>query len=364
MTTPVNLTLDAASAVLLLLTAAPFFARYRRPSAWSRRLVYLILAIAFHFLASCRRVATHAALLSNAGREDFTAAAVFALVLDVISAAALALCILCDEDGAMRVAGRKKPVSVIQIVAAIVPSAAAAPFVAPLDGVGLPSFFYAVSLQLLSQILQYDERRELQDREEQLDVRQARLLAEQMQPHFIFNSLSTIEALCVIDPEAAAQCVDDFAGYLRGNIDAMTLEDPIPFGKELEHIKQYVALERADPGRQFDMVYELNTTDFVLPALTVQPIVENAIKHGALTRRDGSGRVLLRTEELGEMIRIVVEDNGLGEKPEEKQAEHVKVGMKNVEYRLSRQCGGTFHIRYGENGARAVITIPKNRSRR
>lgn len=361
MNASVNLALEGTTATLLLLTAAPFFSRSRTMSAWPRKLIYLTLALAFHFLAICRKLASNIALVSNTSEEEIFTAGIFALALEALSVLALALCILCDEDGRLRVTGRKKPVSVSQLLEAIMPTALAVPFVIPLDGAEILLFTYAVSLHLISLTFQKDEKKELVLREEQLDVRQARLLTEQMQPHFIFNSLSTIEALCVIDPEAAARCVDDFAGYLRSNIDAMTAEEPIPFSRELEHIKQYVALERADPGRRFEIVYELGTTDFAVPALTVQPIVENAIKHGALTRRDGSGRVLLRTEEVGGLIRIVVEDNGLSGELEEKQKEHISVGIKNVEYRLSRQCGGTFHIRFGADGARAVITVPKNR---
>lgn len=360
MNASVNLTLEGTTAVLLILTAAPFFSRSRTMSAWPRKLIYLTIAIAFHFLAICRKLASNIAVVMSVGEEDIIASGTFALILIAASVLALSLCILCDEDGKLRMRDRSKAVSILQLLEAILPTALAVPFLLPLGGAELLCFTYAVSLHLIAMTMQNDERQELRTREAQLDVQQARLLTEQMQPHFIFNSLSTIEALCVIDPEAAAKCVDDFAGYLRGNIDAMTSEDPIPFGKELEHIGQYVALERADPGRQFEIVYELETKDFLLPGLTVQPIVENAIKHGALTRLDGSGRVLLRTEEVGDLIRIVVEDNGLGESEEEKRAGHVKVGMKNVEYRLSRQCGGTFHFHTGKDGARAVITIPKN----
>ncbi len=362
MNASVNLTLEGTTAVLLLLTAAPFFSRSRTMSAWPRKLICLTVAIAFHFLAICRKLAGNIALLTSTNEEEIFTAGIFALVLEALSVLALALCILCDEDGRLRMTGRKKPVSVSQLLEAILPTALAVPFVLPLDGAEILLFTYALSLHLISMTFQKDEKRELVIREEQLDAQQARMLTEQMQPHFIFNSLSTIEALCIIDPEAAARCVDDFAGYLRGNIDALTAEDLIPFNRELEHIKQYVALERADPSRKFEIVYELGTTDFSLPALTVQPIVENAIKHGALTRLDGTGRVLLRTEEVGALIRITVEDNGRGEADEENKTAHISVGMRNVEYRLNRQCGGTFHIRYGKDGACAVITVPKDRN--
>lgn len=170
---------------------------------------------------------------------------------------------------------------------------------------------WAISLHLIHSLIMIDSEKRLKETERRLDRTRAAQMAVQMQPHFIFNTLSAIESLCQTDPAAAAESVENLSGYLRGNIDGLTSETLIPFDTELRHIRQYVALEQADPSRQFQFDYELDVRDFTLPALTVQPIVENAVKHGALTHRDGTGRALLTTEALGDYIRITVSDNGL-----------------------------------------------------
>ena len=121
-----------------------------------------------------------------------------------------------------------------------------------------------------------------------------------------------------------------------------------------------VALELADPARQFSFDYELEVRDFLLPALTVQPIVENAVKHGALTHRDGTGRVTLATEEAGEYIRIRVEDNGLiPDGLTDEQRERRGIGIESTRRRLAELCGGSLEYAVAENGTKATILIPR-----
>ena len=112
-------------------------------------------------------------------------------------------------------------------------------------------------------------------------------------------------------------------------------------------------------GKEYTNGRELNEKDFKIPALTVQPIVENAVKHGALSRKDGTGKVVVTTENVGQFVRITVADNGIGAAITDKQKQHRNVGLSNARSRIQTQCGGTLTINYGENGTRAVITIPK-----
>ena len=182
-----------------------------------------------------------------------------------------------------------------------------------------------------------------------------------MQPHFIFNSLATIQSLCYTDGEAAADCIDVFGDYLRANIESLSSDKPIPFDDELKHIQKYIELERAAIDFGFDVTFELGVTGFMIPPLTVQPIAENAIKHGALTRRDGTGKVTIKTEDKGESIVITISDNGTGANLTDKQKEHRSVGIENAKKRLAVQCGGTLGVSIGENGCTAVITLPKAR---
>ncbi|MBR1383617.1 MAG: histidine kinase [Ruminococcus sp.] len=195
----------------------------------------------------------------------------------------------------------------------------------------------------------------------ELEQERNKLLVAQIQPHFIFNSLVTVQSLCYTDSDAAAEYIDVFGDYLRANIDSLSSDEPISFESELDHINHYVTLEKAGTDVDFTMVYELHIRDFKIPPLTVQPIVENAIKHGALTRRDGSGVVKIKTEEIDGNIVITVTDNGTGTNVAltSKQKEHRSVGIENARKRLELQCGGTLEVNITGSGASAVITIPE-----
>lgn len=194
----------------------------------------------------------------------------------------------------------------------------------------------------------------------ELEQQRLRLLVVQMQPHFIFNTLAAIQSLCYTDSEAAADCIDIFGDYLRANINSLSSDEPIPFDDEMTHIEQYIRLEKASRDDRFTVVYDLKKRDFSIPPLTVQPIVENAIKHGALSRRDGKGVVKIITAEDEENIYITVTDNGTGASLTEKQKEHHSVGLENVKKRLAIQCGGTLSSNFSEKGSCSVITLPKN----
>lgn len=203
---------------------------------------------------------------------------------------------------------------------------------------------------------------ELYESRIELEQERNKLLVAQIQPHFIFNSLVTIQSLCYTDGEAAADYIDIFGDYLRANIDSLSSDEPISFESELEHINRYVTLEKAGTEVDFTIVYELGIRKFKIPPLTVQPIVENAIKHGALTRRDGSGVVKIKTEEQDGNIIITITDNGAGTNAAltSKQKEHRSVGIENARQRLALQCGGTLDVDISDNGAKAVITLPQN----
>ena len=121
-------------------------------------------------------------------------------------------------------------------------------------------------------------RRRLRDIE--VDDRNATLLNEQMRPHFLFNSIAAIRSLCETDAALATSGLNDLAGYLRGNIDALGSARIVPFERELAHVERYVALEQLNPSSSFEVVYDLQVIDFMLPVLSVEPLVENAIAHG------------------------------------------------------------------------------------
>ena len=223
-----------------------------------------------------------------------------------------------------------------------------------------------VSMLLGWFLYQRDEEAETAHKIAETEKMQMTLLQEQMRPHFIFNSLSAIKKLCAAESPLAAEGLDNFAGYLRKNLDALSTSQMILFEKELEHIEQYVALEKLNPSQSFEMVYDLAVIDFTVPALSIQPLVENAIRHGIRSRADagdGEAMVILTTEQFGEAVRVTVEDNGSGFSgsmtPE--QREHAARGLDNVRLRLESQCGGSMELHSDESGTRIVVLIPYRR---
>ena len=354
-----NLTLDGCGILFLLTLLPPFFFGNDQRTTNRRKGNLLLYAAMAHLFALLLRLAGSISVLalSQTGAAGiFTSASVLPLL---ISVSLLFACILCDENGVIRLRkGERIPVS--QIICAVLPSAAACCLMIVVPGVGLMGIAWALALQLNQHLIQIDSMRRLGAAEQRLSRDQALLMTVQMQPHFLFNTLSSIEALCQTDAQAAAESLENLSGYLRGNLDALASEAPIPFDDELRHIRQYIALELADPSRQFRFDYELDVRDFKIPALSIQPIVENAVKHGALTHRDGTGRVLLSTEAFGETIRVTVTDNGLHNAAlTEAQRESRGIGIESTRKRLSALCGGSLQIFHDETGTRAVILIPK-----
>lgn len=113
------------------------------------------------------------------------------------------------------------------------------------------------------------------------------IMLSQIQPHFLYNSLVVIRQLCREDPRLAEETVDEFACYLRGNLDSLRLKHPISFEKEMRHTQTYLAIEQKRFGHRLKVIYKVQFKDFSLPALTLQPIVENAVRYGVTKKKEG-----------------------------------------------------------------------------
>lgn len=204
--------------------------------------------------------------------------------------------------------------------------------------------------------------REKQAKELEKELLQAKIkvMLSQIQPHFLFNSLLAIQQLCDENPQKAEAAVRDFSGYLRSNLDALSCSHLIPFAKELEHIQHYLALEQVDPTSCQKVIYQLGIVDFRLPALTVQPIVENAVRHGLGTKTQG-GTITITTEDTLEAVVITVSDDGTGfDSSTQRQKERRHVGLKNVELRLKAQCNGYLVVHSTKDvGTTVKMIIPK-----
>lgn len=200
----------------------------------------------------------------------------------------------------------------------------------------------------------------LYKREIELEKNRVASMITQIKPHFINNSMNAIRELCYIDPEKAADTIGHFSNYLQFNIEAIDREVPIPFYKEIDLVKEYVSLEYADSNKKFKVEYDLNCTGFLLPALTVQPLVENAIKHGIDRYSDKSlMRIISYEGENDAYIRVV--DNGSYEGDDGGELAHKRsIGLQNVSERVRLMCGGDVTIEHTDEGTTAKIRIPKD----
>lgn len=188
----------------------------------------------------------------------------------------------------------------------------------------------------------------------------------QIQPHFISNMLSTIQILCDDDPAKAKDALGLFADYMRVSTDAIDFNGLVAFPRELAHVRNYAALEQLRFGGKLQVVYAIETEDFLLPALTLQPLVENAITHGIGNKR-GGGTVTIATSEDADTWIITVQDNGCGTDVIEAnglpphQAGN-SIGLANVRQRVESIARGRLHFNSSQNrGTTVTILLPKER---
>ena len=195
-------------------------------------------------------------------------------------------------------------------------------------------------------------------------VRQAQENAEkefglkvlQMRPHFIYNVMTSIYYLVDTDPRAAKDAIRDFSKYLHQNFSAVVKTENIPFEEELAHTQAYLAIEKMRFGDRLDVTYDTQSTIFSLPPLTLEPIVENAVKHGMDPDCD-TLHILIRTRAVEDGHEITVLNDGAEFKPVESDTDGVS--LKNVCERLEMMCGGTLRITPRDGGGAAVtLWIP------
>lgn len=195
-----------------------------------------------------------------------------------------------------------------------------------------------------------------------LEEYQSHIMLSQIQPHFLYNSLFTIQALCRIDPELASKTIGDFSAYLRQNMDSINQTAPIPFNKELEHTKLYVSIEKLR-FPNIDVTFDIEDTNFTVPSLSLQPLVENAIRHGVRIREHGHIHVHSYYENKKHMITVT--DNGVGfdiSKLSSDLSSSDHVGILNVKTRIELVKHGQLDI-YSkiDEGTRITITIPEEK---
>ena len=216
-----------------------------------------------------------------------------------------------------------------------------------------------VAIEVLFVFIGVEKNFQISMQKEKIKDAQISIMLSQIQPHFIYNSLSAISTLITIDPEKAQEALDNFTEYLRRNLSSLTDVKLIPFEDELMHIETYISLEKLRFDDRINVIYDLKTTDFNVPVLSIQPIVENAIKHGILKKVEG-GTLKISTYEAEDSYVIVIEDNGVGFNNDDVKKEENHYGIDNIKYRIKNMCNGSLDIKSVINkGTIATITLKK-----
>ena len=207
-------------------------------------------------------------------------------------------------------------------------------------------------------IILYDQVGQYLRQQREISNQNASIMILQMRPHFIYNTMMSIYYLCKQDPDLAQQVTLDFTTYLRKNFTAIASEELISFSEELEHTRAYLAVEQAQFEDILFVDYDTPHIDFDVPPLTLQPIVENAVKHGMDPDSDPL-HILIRTSKTDSGSEIIVETSGMDYKPSDDNEPHI--ALKNIQQRLEMMCHGKMAIAAREGGGTVVkVTIPRS----
>jgi len=188
-----------------------------------------------------------------------------------------------------------------------------------------------------------------------------RLLQAQIEPHFLFNTLSNVLSLLDTDPEKGKTMLMDLTHYLRTSL-SKTREDVTSINHEMERIRNYLNIFKVRMGDRlrYHIHVPVEIKDIPFPPMLIQPLVENAIKHGLESKIEG-GEISVRAEETGETIRLEVVDTGVGFL----EGSSNGIGISNVKERLKSLYGDKGRLMLEENrpsGLKAIIEIPNGRT--
>lgn len=173
---------------------------------------------------------------------------------------------------------------------------------------------------------------------------QIAIMMSQIKPHFLYNSLTAIAQLCENNPTVAKQATIAFSDYLRNNMHAIEKKELVPITEELEHIKTYLYLEKMRFDDYLEIEYDITATEFYVPSLSVQPIVENAVKWG-IGEKENGGVIKISTYSNDENYEITVSDDGNGfDTSKSKNDNRTHIGIDNVRKRLDVMCSGRLII--------------------
>ncbi len=221
----------------------------------------------------------------------------------------------------------------------------------------------SLSLIILHLFVHRRQSERLREQAVMLEQNRNHIVLSQIKPHFIYNSLNTIYYLCGKDPELAQKAIIEFSDYLRGNLDTIGSDKPVPFEQELQHIHHYLYLEQLRFSDELNVIYDIRSTDFNVPPLSVQLAVENAVKHG-IGRKSGGGTITIASFEENDHYTVTVTDDGVGfeqnKTDQNTTGSRRHIGIQNMIFRVETLCSGTVDIKSAPNqGTCVTIQIPK-----
>ena len=227
-------------------------------------------------------------------------------------------------------------------------------------GIAIVNAGVTIATLIILMNVQFEHEVTMKEQERELAEHRIDIMLSQIQPHFLYNSLGAIYHLCESDPRTARKAIKNFSEFLRGNMESLKSREPIAFEAELNHAANYLYLEQQRFGDKLQVIYQITIEDVLIPPLTLQPLVENAVQHGVLNRRNG-GTIVIRTEKTDECAVVMVFDNGVGmEKAKgiHSLGDRAHIGISNVRSRLKEMMGGTLDIESSGEGTTAIIRIP------
>ena len=220
----------------------------------------------------------------------------------------------------------------------------------------LVTFWMVLCAMTMFSLILTDNVEKYMQQQRKIASQHASVMVLQMQPHFIYNTMMGIYYLCDQDPKKAKQVTLDFTTYLRKNFVAIASEDTIPFSAELEHTRAYLAIEQAQFEDSLFVSFDTPHTMFRVPPLTLQPIVENAVKHGMKSSSEPI-HISVVTRQTNTASEIIVEDDGIGFDLVDDNEPHI--ALNNIRERLELMCKGKLIIVPREGGGISVkVTIP------
>ncbi len=205
------------------------------------------------------------------------------------------------------------------------------------------------------------EKEQMQLLKQELEQNRIKVLLSQIQPHFIYNTLGSIRMIIMQDPDKASDLLYQFTLYLRSNIKALSSDAPQPFAEELKNTQAYLSIERMRFGDKLKTDFQIECDDFCVVPLTIQPIVENAVKHGIFEKGTEGGTVTVHSFQTADSYGIEVRDDGVGFDVEKELKENTNsFGLKNLIYRLESLMSATVEIQSElGKGTLVTVTIPK-----